>query len=231
MKLLRITLLCTAVAILAAAVRVSAAEQIDTNALGISVGGAAADRIGFHGTTPVAQRSGAAQTALTDNTTGTATTTLAAGVGVTTISIPVNLASITTDADIVTAVTLGYKFKVLASTFVVTAPATTSGKATTVSLKIGSTAVTGGAAALTSANCTPLGATVSASAITAANTGSASATLSVVSSSTTAFAEGSGVLLLKVQNMDTADAVAGIVVLENELRAALAAKGLIKGGT
>ena len=187
------------------------------------------DKIAFHGSTAVVQRSGAAQTALTDSTTGTATTTLQPGVGMQTISIPVNLASITTNADVVTALTLGYKFKILSSTFVVTTPVTTGSKLTTLSLKINSTAVTGGAAALTSANCTPLGAKVAASSITAANTGSASATLSVVSSSTTAFTEGNGVLILQVQNMDTADAVAGMVVLENELRAALVEKGLING--
>jgi hypothetical protein len=43
---------------------------------GVEFGSAASDKLGFHGTTPTAQRSGAAQAALTDSTTGTAGTTV-----------------------------------------------------------------------------------------------------------------------------------------------------------
>lgn len=198
----------------------------DPDALYITT--AAAQKVAFHGATPVIQRSGSAQTALTNSTTGTSTTTLAAGVGVTTIIVPLNLASIA-DGDVLTNYTPGYKFKILSVSFAVNTPVTTGSKATTLNLEIGSTNTTGGAVALTSANCTPIGALVAGTAITAANTGSSSDTISVEAASTTAFAEGSGYLLIKLQNMDVADAAAGIVTLVNELRAALVEKGLIAG--
>jgi hypothetical protein len=147
--------------------------------------------------------------AITDNTTGTASQTLAAGAGVHTISIPMDLANIT-DGDVLTDYTPGYKFKLLAVDFAVGTPVTTAAKATTLNLDIGATPTTGGTVALTSANCTPLGAVVAGAAITAANTGSASDTISVVAASTTQFVEGDGYLLVKIQNMDTADAIASI---------------------
>jgi hypothetical protein len=52
----------------------------------------------------------------------------------------------------------------------------------------------------------------------AANTGSASDTLTVKAASTTAFAEGKGVLIVRIQNMDTADAFAGLVTQANLAR-------------
>lgn len=198
---------------------------------GSTIATTTSQKIGFHGATPSAQRSGAAQTALTDSTTGTAATTLAAGTGVQTIAIPVDLASITGSGDVLTNYTPGYKFKVLSVSFAVSKPATTAAKAATLNLEIGTTNLTGGAIALTSANCTPLGALVAGSSITAANTGTASDTLSIEAASVTAFAEGEGVVLIKLQNMDTADAAASMTSLLNELRASLVAKGLIKGSS
>jgi len=147
---------------------------------------------------------------VTDSTGGAAQAAMAAGVGISTIALPINLASITGSADVLTAFTPGYKFKILAATFAVTVPATTADKLATLNLEIGTTNVTGGEVALTSANCTPLGALVAGEAITAANTGSAAATISVESSAVTAFVEGAGVLYIRIQNMDTADAFAAL---------------------
>jgi hypothetical protein len=45
------------------------------------------------------------------------------------------------------------------------------------------------------------------------------------------FTAGRGILLIKIQNMDTADAHAAEIARLNEIRAALVAKGLIKGGS
>jgi len=147
-------------------------------------------------------------TELTDNSTGTASDTVAAGVGCVTVSLPITLAQITGAGDVLTTYTPGYKFKVLSVDFAVTTVVTTGSKAATLNVEIGTTNVTGGEVALTSANCTPLGAVVAGSAVTAANTGAANATISVEAASVTAFSEGAGVLLIKLQNMDTADAVA-----------------------
>lgn len=146
---------------------------------------------------------------LTDSTTGTAGSALAAGAGVQTIALHVNLAALA-NGDILTNYTPGYKFKVLSVAFAVEVAVTTADKAADLNLEIGTTNVTGGVLSLTSANMTPKGAVVAGTAITAANTGSAAATLSIEAANVTAFAEGSGWLLIKLQNMDTADAVASL---------------------
>ena len=195
---------------------------------GLNIGKDATHKVGFYGTTPVAQQTDASQVAFTDSTTGTVADTLAAGVGVTTVAIPITLANVA-DGDILTAYTPGYKFKVLSVDFAVGVPVTTADKLSTLNVEIGTTNLTGGAVALTSANCTPLGAVVAGSAVTGANTGGASDTISVEASSTTAFAEGDGYLLLSIQNMDTADAFASIADKWNEVRSVMVTLGLMSG--
>jgi hypothetical protein len=148
--------------------------------------------------------------AITDNTTGTASQTLAAGVGVKTVVFPLITLSEVADGDLITDYTPGYKFKLLSVEFVVDTAVTTAAKASSLNFDIGATPTTGGVLALTSANCTPKGAVVAGSAITAANTGSASDTISLIAASTTTFVEGKGSVVLTIQNMDTADAVASI---------------------
>lgn len=150
------------------------------------------------------------RTALTNNTGGSATqTALAAGVGVYNLNFQLDLADIA-DGDLVSDLLLGHKFKILESYFVATEPATTGAKATTLSLAITDVAVTNSAIALTSANCTPAGAKVQNAGALAANTGASTDTLSILAASTTAFVEGKGVLVVCIQNMDTADAIASL---------------------
>lgn len=193
------------------------------------MGQAVTEKIGFYGTAPVIQRGDASQVAFTDDTTGTVSDTMAAGVGVHTISIPITLAAITGAGDVITTYTPGYKFKLLAVDFRIFEPVTTAAKAATLNLEIGTANVTGGVIALTSANCTPLGVAVAGSAITAANTGSATDAISIEAASVTAFVEGAGVVLIKIQNMDTADAAASVADKLNEYRTALVNLGLVKG--
>ncbi len=164
--------------------------------------------------------SAALPNALTDNSTGTQSDTIAAGVGVFTLPFFVNLADLA-NHDLVTTLTLGYKFKILGVSFVVEKPATTGSKLATITPYINGAAVTGGVLALTSGNCTPQGVVVAGSAVTAANTGDASATLSLTASSVTAFIEGSGWIVLKIQNTDSADAVASLAKHVNDLITAL----------
>ena len=112
-----------------------------------------------------------------------------------------DLASITA-ADVITAITPGYAGRLKKAYFVADKAVTTGSKAATLQPKItpnggALTPTTGGAIALTSAALTPKGAVVAGSAITAANTFGASDTLSVVASAVTAFAEGTGNLVLE----------------------------------
>lgn len=119
-----------------------------------------------------------------------------------TLALPIDLASITGAGDVLTNMTIGHSFKLISVDFFVTKPVTTAAKAATLNLEINTTNVTGGEVALTSANCTPLGVKVAGSAITAANTGNSSATLSVEAASVTAFVEGEGVLMIRIENRD-----------------------------
>lgn len=147
---------------------------------------------------------------ITDSTGGSVLMALAAGVGKFTLSFYVNLATLT-DADQLTTYVPGFKFKINKVDFRVHIPVTTAAKASTINLEIGTTDLTGGVVALTSANCATRGVGVAGSAVTAANTGTSADSFSIEASSTTAFVEGSGWLLVGIQNMDTADALATIL--------------------
>jgi hypothetical protein len=156
-------------------------------------------------------------TIITDNSTGSATDTIAAGVGVLTVPLYVNLADLA-NADLITAYTPGYKFKILGVNFVVGKAVTTAAKLATLTPKISGVALTGGALALTSANCTPQGIVINSTApVTALNEGSDSATISITGSAVTTFIEGAGWIMIQIQNMDTADAVASLSDHVNDL--------------
>ena len=189
----------------------------------------AAQKLGFFGGDPVVQPTSADQTALTDSTGGSvANATLASTAGISIVSIPLTLSSIA-DGDLVTAYTPGFKFKVLAVDFATTTVASTSAKASTLNVEIGTTNLTGGVVSLTTASCDTLGELTAGSSVTAANTGTASDTISVEASSTTAFVQGAGVLFIKIQNMDVQDNAAKTAELANALRSALDALNLIAG--
>lgn len=114
------------------------------------------------------------------------------------LQFPIDLAKIA-DGDLVTNYTPGFAGSIVKFSAIVTDPATTALKASTLNLEIGTTNVTGGSLALTSANMTPLGKVVDATAITAANTFSSTDTISIEAASTTAFVEGSVVLVVELQ--------------------------------
>lgn len=199
---------------------------------GTTFGTSASQKCAFHGATPVAQRSGADQTALTDSTGGAVTdATLAATAGITTVAIPIQLASMTTAAaDLITNYTPGFKGKILSVSFATTTLGTGASASQVLNLEIGTTNLTGGVLTLLLADTDTLGKLTAATAVTAANSFSASDTISVeVAASGTVFTAGAGVLLLKIQNMDVQDNAAKTAELVNELRASLVAKGLIAG--
>lgn len=156
--------------------------------------------------------------AFTDSTTGTTTTTLAAGVGVYNLNFSIDLVAAATAADIVTDFIIGHKFKLLESFAVVTLAVTTAAKAVTIGLEIGAVAVTNSAIVITSAAATPDGIIIENAGALSANTGSATDTLTLIGSSVTAHAEGTVEYVVRVQNMDTADAFAGIATQANLAR-------------
>ena len=160
--------------------------------------------------------------AITDNSTGTASETIAAGAGVATITIP--LTSLATGLgtgaiDLLTNYVPGYRFKLLAFDFVTTVAGTGAGASQTFNLEIGTTNVTGGVLNVTLASTDTIGEVTAGTAITAANVGTAADTLSIeMAASGTVFTAGAGYFVIKIQNMDTADAIASIVAEYNELR-------------
>lgn len=111
------------------------------------------------------------------------------------LSIPVNLATVA-DGNVVTGLTMGFAGEFTKMDFIVTNEVTTANKATSLNIEIATVDVTGGVVALTSANCATLGAKVAGSAILAGGAFGASDAIDIEAASTTAFAEGEGVLLL-----------------------------------
>jgi len=150
------------------------------------------------------------QVTLTDSSGGTAGTTLAATAGIYTLSVPIHWVSHGTGAEeIMTDYVFGHKFKILGISHITTVLGTGTSASQTITAEIGTTAVTSLSLNVTLATTTPLGVQVTGTPASAANTGSASANFSLLlSSGGTAFTAGDGVILVQVQNMDVADAIA-----------------------
>lgn len=153
-------------------------------------------------------------TAITDNTTGTASNTLAAGVGVSIFTFQINANKIAS-GDLFTNYVPGFAFKILKVDALCNTAVTTTPCGATINLEIGSTNLTGGVVTLSGAYA--LGAQVNGTAVTANNTGTASDTISIEASGVTAFTEGSFLILVSIQNMDTANAVASLSDHINDL--------------
>lgn len=165
--------------------------------------------------------------ALTDSSGGAAADgTIATNEAVSVISIPVQLATIA-DGDIVTAWTPGFAGKILSTAFIATVVASTGGKASTLNLEIGTTNVAGGTLALTTAGLDTLGKVVAGAAVTADNTFTASDTISVEASSTTAFSQGAGVLLITVASTVANDNAKDVATKVNAILTALKNAGLM----
>lgn len=111
------------------------------------------------------------------------------------VTIPITLSNVA-DGDVLTTLTPGFHGRIKSLDFAVGVPVTTAAKLSTLNAEIGTTNLTGGTVALTSANCTPLGKIVAGAAITAAAAFTNTDTISIEASSTTAFVEGDGYLLL-----------------------------------
>ena len=167
-------------------------------------------------------------TALTNNTTGTPGATLAAGVGISTLIHP--LTSLATGLgalaiDLLTNYVPGYAFKLLKFDFVTTVAGTGAAASQVFNLEIGNpgTNVTN-TLTVTLASTATIGAVTagSPSPIVALNTGSDTDVLSIeMAAGGTVFTAGAGYFVIKIQNMDTADAIKSISTDINTLITAL----------
>ena len=143
------------------------------------------------------------------------------------VSFYISLVEITAAGDVLTTYTPGFPGKILSLDFHVHDPVTTAAKLVSLNAEIGTTNLTGGVVALTSANCTPTGAEVNGSAVTDNNVFSKTDTISIEAASVTAFAEGSGWLIIGLQNTDTL----AIGTQLTSLLAKLETVGLMDDGT
>lgn len=114
------------------------------------------------------------------------------------------LVNLTTGAlSILSAITPGFRFKVVSIAFSVGTPGTGSGATQAISAQISGVAVTGGVVTPTLANTATFGATIAGTAVTGANIGSNTDTLSIVSAAGgTVFTAGAGDILVTLQNLD-----------------------------
>lgn len=128
---------------------------------------------------------------------------LADGNNVMTLAFQVDLASITGTQDVVTDFRPGVDGTIENLSFVTNAKVTTAAKAASLNAEIGTTDLTGGVIALTSAALANMGAVVEGSAITGANALTRDDKISIKASSVTAFAEGSGTLLMRIRLTDS----------------------------
>lgn len=144
---------------------------------------------------------------------------VAAGVGVTTLMFHINLVALTAAAaNLMSSYVPGYAFKILAVDFVPTTLGVGAGATMSLNLEIGGTNVTGGVVNPTEANTATLGTLVAGTAVTAANVGTAAQVLEIeVAAGGTIFTAGQGTLLVKIMNMDTANAVASLADHINDL--------------
>lgn len=155
--------------------------------------------------------------AVVDSSGGAASGGLAAGVGVSQLALFVNFADLAT-GDLVTALKPGFNGKILGIHAIVDKAVTTGAKLATLTPKINATNVTEvGGLALTSALLTPQGAKVDGAAITALNVFGPTDTIGIVASAVTTFVEGSGWIILDIQNMDVANAFAALAAKVNTL--------------
>lgn len=150
---------------------------------------------------------------LIDNSGGTIGGIITPTVGITTLTWHYDLVNLTTSDDL-TDYFLGYAFKILSIDWVTTTPSTGVNHATQIAIDINATPTTGGIISLTSANTATKGSLVLGSAITANNIGTATGANSIItlrSVEANHFVDGDGTIIVRIQNLDTRDALASIV--------------------
>jgi hypothetical protein len=117
------------------------------------------------------------------------------------VTLPISLASIA-DGDVVTNYAPGFAGVIKSVSYFAAVVSSTSSKASTLNLEVNTTNVGGCTLALTTATTNELGEQVASSACTTGATFDENDTLSVEAASTTAFAEGSGYLLIAIEEVN-----------------------------
>ncbi len=143
--------------------------------------------------------------------------------GVFELSIPHTFIGGTSAVESVTNLTLGFNFKILAWHFVTEVLLVGGGGSRIANLEINSTDVGTVASTCTVAIANAaVGTVTAATAVAGNNTGDTTATLSLeIAAGGTAFSAGSGTFVIRIQNMDSANAFASLADKVNDIMAAL----------
>ncbi len=169
--------------------------------------------------------SAALPNAITDNSGGTASDTINVGAQEQILTFP--LASLVTSlgagaVTILNAYKPGFAFQILQLDFVNTVAGTGAGASQTFSAAISGVAVTGGTVNPTLASTGTYGNVTLGTAVTAANVGGSTDSISInMSAGGTAFTAGSGYFVMRLKNLDSANALASLADHINDLITAL----------
>jgi len=128
------------------------------------------------------------------------------GIGKYNMTVGITLANVTAAAQF--HITPGHKGRITKVTYVTIIPAATAGRLATLTPSIGGVNVTGGALALNTVNCDTRDEEVPGTPITGNNSFTDSQTITFTGSAVTAFAEGTGMVIVELVNDDTNEVLA-----------------------
>lgn len=166
---------------------------------------------------------------ITDSTGGTGSDTLAVGVGEYTLSFATTLVAITAaeGADLVTDLPITHRFRIISMDWVTTIAGVGASATHVLTVDIGATPVTTLALTITEASTNTIGEVTAGAAGTAADVGAVDDTISIAVAAGTNFTAGEGFLMLRIQNLDTADAAATLADKVDSTIAALELAGIL----
>jgi hypothetical protein len=163
--------------------------------------------------------------AIVDSSGGAAAGVVAVGVGEALVTIPVSSLATGLSTSAVTmlnAYVPGFRFSILQLDFVTTIVGAGAGASQTFNLQITGANVTGGVVNPTLTSTNTIGKITAGTAVTAANTGGVTDSISLLmAASGTVFTSGAGYFVLRLKNLDTANAFASISAVVNSLIGAL----------
>ena len=168
---------------------------------------------------------GSLPSAIVDSSGGAAAGVVAVGVGEALVTIPVSSLATGLSTSAVTmlnAYVPGFRFSILQLDFVTTIVGAGAGASQTFNLQITGANVTGGVVNPTLTSTNTIGKITAGTAVTAANTGGVTDSISLLmAASGTVFTSGAGYFVLRLKNLDTANAFASISAVVNSLIGAL----------
>lgn len=161
---------------------------------------------------------------ITDNSTGTPSDTISVGAGQSTLTIHRTFLTGVAAGDVVTNMVLGYAFEILSWSFVNNVVSVGAGASRVYNMEIGAVDVgtVPSTLTLTEAGTDTVGEVTDGTAVAGANVGSATDTFTIeCAAGGTAFTSGNGFFLIRIKNLDSANAWASVAKHIDDLIVAL----------